>query len=79
MPFDLDWVGRRTHYVAVALNPFVYFYARPAHALMLSFALGLAGAAITPCNVQSIADRSHNDAIASQSAASCSTLPCQAD
>jgi hypothetical protein len=62
MPFDLDWVGRRTHYVAVALNPFVYFYARPAHALMLSYALGLAGAAITPCNVQSIADRSHKDA-----------------
>jgi hypothetical protein len=45
--FDLRCVGRRTQQLAVALNPFVYFYARLAHALMLGFALGLAGAAIT--------------------------------
>jgi hypothetical protein len=25
--FDLGWVGRRTQQLAVALNPFVYFYA----------------------------------------------------
>jgi hypothetical protein len=29
--FDLRWVSRRTYQLAVALNPFVYFYARLAH------------------------------------------------
>jgi hypothetical protein len=31
--FDLRWVSRRTQQLALALNPFVYFYARLAHAL----------------------------------------------
>jgi hypothetical protein len=31
--FDLRWVSRRTQQLAVALNPFVYFYARLAHGL----------------------------------------------
>ena len=31
--FNLRWVGRRTQQLDVALNPFVYFYARLAHAL----------------------------------------------
>jgi hypothetical protein len=31
--FGLRWVSRRTQQLAVALNPFVYFYARLAHAL----------------------------------------------
>jgi hypothetical protein len=31
--FDLRWISRRTQQLAVALNPFVYFYARLAHAL----------------------------------------------
>jgi hypothetical protein len=30
--FDLRWVSRRTQQLALALNPFVYFYARLAHA-----------------------------------------------
>ena len=29
--FDLRWVSRRTQQLEVALNPFVYFYARLAH------------------------------------------------
>ena len=29
--FDLGWVSRRTQQLEVALNPFVYFYARLAH------------------------------------------------
>jgi hypothetical protein len=32
--FDLGWVSRRTQQLAVALNPFVYVYARLAHALL---------------------------------------------
>jgi hypothetical protein len=37
--FDLLWISRRTQQLAVALNPFVYFYARLAHALMASVCL----------------------------------------
>jgi hypothetical protein len=33
--FDLRWVSRRNQRLEVALNPFVYFYTRLAHALML--------------------------------------------
>jgi hypothetical protein len=33
--FDLRWVSRRTQQLEVLLNPFVYFYARLAHALRL--------------------------------------------
>ena len=35
--FDLRWVSRRTQQLAVALNPFVYFYARLAHVLTLGY------------------------------------------
>jgi hypothetical protein len=51
--FDVRWVSRRTQQLEVALNPFVYFYARLAHALMLGFALGLAGA-ITLYSAESV-------------------------
>jgi hypothetical protein len=30
--FDLRWLGRRTQQLSVVLNPFVYFYAKFAHA-----------------------------------------------
>jgi hypothetical protein len=39
--FDLRWVSRRTQQREVALNLFVYFYARLAHALMFGIAFGL--------------------------------------
>jgi hypothetical protein len=52
--FDLRWVSRRTQQPEVALNPFVYFYARLAHALTLGIVFGLMRAFGVLLSVESI-------------------------
>ena len=52
--FDLRRVSRRTKQLEVALNPFVYFYARLAHALMLGIVFGLMRAFGALLSVESI-------------------------